>query len=148
MEVLRRGRPRWLAFNPTRDAYALPPGQNRSPPIELVVSVEPGRARQFGLSLLRLSSCLLWFTCVSIFNGNREREASSENSNASSEGASSERTQVTRPGPVLRSRSQEQSPGILARPVSGSGAGSGVHRAKRRRLETIPFGPSRMQPAG
>ncbi|KAL0721690.1 hypothetical protein Bca4012_036289 [Brassica carinata] len=43
IEVLRRGSPRWLAFTPERirAAYALPPGQNRTPSVELAVQVCP-----------------------------------------------------------------------------------------------------------
>ncbi|KAL0795959.1 hypothetical protein Bca101_067336 [Brassica carinata] len=96
----------------------------------------------------------------------KEKEASPENSNASSEGASTERTQETQTDQVLRSRSLAQSSGIMAKPVSvvvpndgdqaalitpdglvgdrpqGSGAASAARKAKKRRFETIPSGSS------
>lgn len=48
IEVLRRGHPQWLTFNPTRirAAYAFPPEQGQGPPVKLVDLVSPGRARK------------------------------------------------------------------------------------------------------
>ncbi|KAF3572646.1 hypothetical protein F2Q69_00059576 [Brassica cretica] len=98
--TLRRGSPRWLAFTKDRirAAYALPQGGNRATPIGPAVPVRPGKGR-----------------------GNkrtREKEALSDRPDESSEVGSLERAQKARRGPTLRSRSQAQCPGLLARLVS------------------------------
>ena len=51
-------------------------------------------------------------------SGAREKEALPDSPDESSEVGSMERAQKTQRGPTLRSRSQTQSPGLWARPVS------------------------------
>ncbi|KAF3500918.1 hypothetical protein F2Q69_00042491 [Brassica cretica] len=99
MDTLRRGSPRWLAFthDRIRTAYALPPGVNRASPVALVAPVRPKKGR-----------------------GNKrkkEKEVLLDRPDDSSEVGSLERAQKVQRTPVLRSRSQAQSPGLLARPV-------------------------------
>ncbi|KAG5393177.1 hypothetical protein IGI04_023140 [Brassica rapa subsp. trilocularis] len=81
-----------------RAAYAPPPGRNHATPIGQAVPVRPGK----GLSNKRA----------------REKEALPDRPDESSEVGSLERAQKARREPTLRSRSQAQSPGLLARPVS------------------------------
>ncbi|KAF2550716.1 hypothetical protein F2Q68_00036059 [Brassica cretica] len=100
MATLRRGSPRRLAFthDRIRTAYALPPGVNRATHVALVAPVRPKKGR-----------------------GNKskkEKEVLLDRSDESSEVGSLERAQKVQRGPVLRSRSHAQSPGLLARPVS------------------------------
>ncbi|XP_048620156.1 uncharacterized protein LOC125590583 [Brassica napus] len=100
MATLRRGSPRWLAFthDRIRTDYALPPGVNRAAHVALVAPVRPKKGR-----------------------GNKrkkEKEVLLDRSDESSEVGSLERAQKVQRGPVLRSRSHVQSPGLLARPVS------------------------------
>ncbi|KAH0858797.1 hypothetical protein HID58_087058 [Brassica napus] len=99
MDTLRRGSPRWLAFthDRIRTAYALPPGVNRASPVALVAPVRPKKGR-----------------------GNKrkkEKEVLLDRPDESSEVGSLERAQKVQRTPVLRSRPQAQSPGLLARPV-------------------------------
>ncbi|KAF3591253.1 hypothetical protein DY000_02022477 [Brassica cretica] len=96
MATLQRGSPRWLAFILT--AYALPSGVNRATHVALVAPVRPKKGR-----------------------GNKrkkEKEVLLDRPDESSEVGSLERALKVQCGPVLRSRSQAQSPGLLARPVS------------------------------
>lgn len=91
----------------------------------------------------------------------RDRESSSENSNAYSKAESSEKVQKVQRGPILRSRSQIQSHGIMANlvsiaiPIDGNQAASyalvasvgdqprnmradsAAHQARRRNPENI-----------
>ena len=62
-------------------------------------------------------------------SGAREKEALPDHPDESSEVGSLERAQKARRGPTLRSRSQAQSPGLLARPVSIAVPVGGVRRA-------------------
>ncbi|KAH0859217.1 hypothetical protein HID58_087478 [Brassica napus] len=91
--TLRRGSLRWLAFtvDRIRTVYALPPGENRATPIGMAAPVRQGA---------------------------REKEALPDRPDESSGVGSLERAQKARRGPTLRSRSQAQSPGLIARPVS------------------------------
>ncbi|KAF2541228.1 hypothetical protein F2Q68_00029536 [Brassica cretica] len=61
--------------------------------------------------------------------GAREKEALPDHPDESSEVGSLERAQKTQRGPTLRSRSQTQSPGLLARPVSVAVPAGGVQKA-------------------
>ncbi|KAH0903197.1 hypothetical protein HID58_042700 [Brassica napus] len=81
-----------------RAVYALPPGENRATPTGPAVPIRPGKGRRNKRA--------------------REKEALSDRPDESSEVGSLERAQKARRGPTLRSRSQAQSPGLLARPVS------------------------------
>ncbi|KAH0902955.1 hypothetical protein HID58_042458 [Brassica napus] len=98
--TLRRGNPQWLAFTieRIRAAYALPPGQNCATPIGPAAPVRPGRGRRD--------------TRV------REQKAFPDRADASSVAGSSERARKALRGPMLRSRSQAQFPGLMAKPVS------------------------------
>ncbi|KAF3523947.1 hypothetical protein F2Q69_00047903 [Brassica cretica] len=109
--TLRRGSPRWLTFtvDQIRAAYALPLGGNRATPIGLAALVRPGKGRRNKRA--------------------REKEALPDHPDESSEVGSLERAQKARRGPTLRSRSQAQSPGLLARPVSIAVPVGGVRRA-------------------
>ncbi|KAF2574904.1 hypothetical protein F2Q70_00004566 [Brassica cretica] len=115
--TLRRGSPRWLAFtiDRIRGAYALPPGENRATPIGPAAPVRPGKGRRNKRA--------------------REKELP-DRPDESSEVGSLERAQKARRGPTIRSRSQAQSPGLLARPVSIAIPMGG---ARSRALEEINF---------
>ncbi|XP_013630145.1 PREDICTED: uncharacterized protein LOC106335987 [Brassica oleracea var. oleracea] len=111
MATLRRGSPRWLAFthDRIRTAYALPLGVNRATHVALVAPVRPKKGR-----------------------GNKrkkEKEVLLDRPDDSSEARSLERAQKVQRGPVLRSRSQAQSPGLLARPVSVAIPAGGTRKA-------------------
>ncbi|KAF3584655.1 hypothetical protein F2Q69_00029971 [Brassica cretica] len=119
-----------------RAACALPPGVNRATLVALVAHVRPKR-------------------------GKKEKEVLLDRPDESSEAGSLERARKVQWGWVLRPRSQAQSPGLLARPVSiaipsggareapdtsASSAGdralndeidSSSHRSQRRVLEEI-----------
>ncbi|KAF3599470.1 hypothetical protein F2Q69_00035503 [Brassica cretica] len=98
--TLRRGSPRCLAFtvDRIRAVYALPPGENLATPIGSAVPIRPGKGRRTKRA--------------------REKDALSDRPDESSEVGSLERAQKARRGPTLRSRSQAQSPGLMARSVS------------------------------
>ncbi|KAH0901675.1 LOW QUALITY PROTEIN: hypothetical protein HID58_041178 [Brassica napus] len=81
-----------------RAAYAIPPGENRATPVGPVVPVRPKKGHRVKRA--------------------REKEALPDSPDESSEVGSMERAQKTQRGPTLRSRSQTQSPGLWARPVS------------------------------
>ncbi|KAL0863315.1 hypothetical protein Bca101_042433 [Brassica carinata] len=100
IEVLRRGSPRWLAFTPERirAAYALPPGQNRTPSVELAVQVCPRVIRRHKRV--------------------RSPEASPEHSDASSEADPTGPSSKVQRDPTLRSRSQVQTRVVPVTPVS------------------------------
>ncbi|KAH0862438.1 hypothetical protein HID58_079649 [Brassica napus] len=111
MATLRRGSPRWLAFthDRIRTAYALPPGVNRVIHVALVAPVRPKKGR-----------------------GNmrkKEKEVLLDRPDESSEVGSLERAQKVQRRPVLRSRSQAQSPGLLARSVSIAIRAGGTRKA-------------------
>ncbi|KAF3601127.1 hypothetical protein F2Q69_00036411 [Brassica cretica] len=111
MDTLRRGSPRWLAFTHDRNrtAYALPLGVNCATHVALVAPVRPKKGR-----------------------GNKrktEKEVLLDRPDDSSEAGSLERAQKVQRGPVLRSRSQAQSPGLLARPVSVAIPAGGTRKA-------------------
>ncbi|KAH0892804.1 LOW QUALITY PROTEIN: hypothetical protein HID58_055233 [Brassica napus] len=143
METLRRGNTRWLSYTPDRirAACALPPGANRATHVALVAPVWPKRGRGT--------------------KRKKEKEGLLDRPDESYEAGSLERAQKIQRGRVLRPRSQAQSPGLLARPVSvaipsggareapdtsASSAGdralndeidSSSHRSRRRVLEEI-----------
>ncbi|XP_022564366.1 uncharacterized protein LOC111208965 [Brassica napus] len=109
--TLRRGSPRWLAFthDRIRTAYALPPGVNCATHVALVALVRPKKGR-----------------------GNKrkkEKEVLLDRPDESSEVGSLEGAQKVQRGPVLRSRSQAQSPGLLSRPVSIAIPNGGTRKA-------------------
>ncbi|KAG2256078.1 hypothetical protein Bca52824_075372 [Brassica carinata] len=121
--TLRRGSPRWLAFTKDRirAAYALPQGGNRATPIGPAVPVRPGKGR-----------------------GNkrtREKETLSDRPDESSEVGSLERAQKARRGPTLRSRSQAQSLGLLARLVSIAVPVAGARREPNTSTGSIGHPP-------
>ncbi|XP_048619866.1 uncharacterized protein LOC106354951 [Brassica napus] len=111
MATLRRGSPRWLAFthDRIRTAYALPPGVNRATPVALVAPVQPKKGRGN--------------------KRNKEKEVLLDRPDESSEVGSLERAEKVQRGPVLRSRLQAQSPGLLARPVSIAIPAGGTRKA-------------------
>ncbi|KAL0886155.1 hypothetical protein Bca101_010138 [Brassica carinata] len=147
IEVLRQNNPQWSHFDLAwvMAAYALPPGQNRAPPLELVIPNRPSRIRKS--------------------QRNKVDESSSEDVEASPESVAEAKKPVPR-GRVLRSMSNVQSPGIDARPLTialpsgekreaptssaksidgdlqGSEASSAAHKSKRRRLSIIPSASS------
>ncbi|KAG5393254.1 hypothetical protein IGI04_023217, partial [Brassica rapa subsp. trilocularis] len=84
-------------------------GENRATPVGSVVPVRPGKGRRDKRA--------------------REKEVLPDRPDESSEVGSLERAQKTRRGPTLRSRSQTQSPGLLARPVSIAIPVGGARRA-------------------
>lgn len=61
-------------------------------------------------------------------SGAREKEVLPDRPDESSEVGSLERTQKSRRGPILRSRSQAQSPGLMARPVSIAVSAGGARK--------------------
>lgn len=123
------------------------------------VVTEKSSSKQELVSSLFVALRLLLRDCMRVYTfiGIKEREDSSENPNASFDAKASEKTQETRQGPILCSRSQMQSLGIMANPVSiaipadgnqvamiisvGSVGdrphGSGERNVRRRFLETI-----------
>ncbi|XP_013613868.1 PREDICTED: uncharacterized protein LOC106320047 [Brassica oleracea var. oleracea] len=111
METLRRGSTCWLSFTPDRiqAAYALPPGANRATPVTLVAPVRPKR----GQGTKR----------------KKDEEVLLDRPDESSEAGSSERDRKVHRGRVLRPRSQAQSPGLLARPVSVAFPSGGARKA-------------------
>ncbi|KAF3608670.1 hypothetical protein DY000_02048801 [Brassica cretica] len=91
--TLHRGNPRWLEFTVERirATYSLPPGKNRATPIGLAAPIRPGRGRRNKRSRKFCLTALM----RPLRSGRRK----------------------PRQGPVLRSRSQAQSPGLVVRPV-------------------------------
>ncbi|KAH0898110.1 hypothetical protein HID58_047678 [Brassica napus] len=91
---------RWLSFTPDRiqAACTLPSGANRATPIALVAPVQPKRGRGT--------------------KRKKDEEVLLDRPDESSEAGSSERARKVHRGRVLRPRSQAQSLGLLARPVS------------------------------
>ena len=77
-------------------------------------------SRSFFFSLFRkvLNVCASLSSSNIFRSGAREKEALPDRPDESSEVGSLERAQKARREPTLRSRSQAQSPGLLARPVS------------------------------
>ncbi|KAF2607086.1 hypothetical protein F2Q68_00044301 [Brassica cretica] len=111
METLRRDSTRWLSFTPDRirAACALPPSANRATPVALVAPVQPKR----GQGTKR----------------KKEKEGLLDRTDKSSEAGSLERARKVQRGQVLRPRSQAQSPGLLARPVSVAIPSGGAREA-------------------
>ncbi|KAH0883799.1 LOW QUALITY PROTEIN: hypothetical protein HID58_059895, partial [Brassica napus] len=119
-----RGNPRWLAFTAERiqAAYALPPGENRATPVGPVAPKGHRAKSKLIFSHLKNFNVYASLNSPSMFcSGAREKEALPDRPDESSE--------KTRRGPTLRSRSQAQSPGLLARPVSVDVPAGGVQRA-------------------
>ncbi|KAL0695932.1 hypothetical protein Bca4012_063112 [Brassica carinata] len=138
IEVLRRNDPQCSHFDLARvtAAYALPPGQNRAPPLELVIPIRQSRIRKS--------------------QRNKDGESSSEDVEASPESVAEAKTLVPQCR-VLRPMSIVQSPGIdarrltialpssekraaptsLGKPIGGdlqgSEASSAAHKSKRRK---------------
>ncbi|KAF3589010.1 hypothetical protein F2Q69_00030193 [Brassica cretica] len=91
--TLHRGNPRWLEFTVERirATYSLPPGKNRATPIGLAAPIRPGRGRRNKRSRKFCLTALM----RPLRSGRRK----------------------PRQGPVLKSRSQAQSPSLVVRPV-------------------------------
>ncbi|XP_013639487.1 PREDICTED: uncharacterized protein LOC106344715 [Brassica oleracea var. oleracea] len=111
METLRRGSTRWLSFSPDRirAACALPPGANHATLIALVAPVRPKRGRGT--------------------KRKKEKEGLLDRPDESSEAGSLERARKVQRGQVLRPRSQAQSRGLLASPVSVAIPSGGAREA-------------------
>ncbi|KAH0856851.1 hypothetical protein HID58_085112 [Brassica napus] len=134
--TLLRGNPRWLAYTVDRiqAANALPPGENHATPIGLAAPVRPGKGRR---NKSKLIFAFTPFSKRSEIDCLRGEGAATRSSYESYEVGSLERAQKARRGPILKSGSQAQSPGLMARPVSIAALVGGARRTPNTSADSV-----------
>ena len=137
--TLRQGSPRWLLFTIEliRAAYALPPGENRATPVGPAVPVRPKKVRRNKSKLIfLLFSFSEGFECLRVaqfpkfyLSGRRRKRYPIVLASLPKLGHWNELRKPDVDQPLGHDRRLNQSPGLLARPVSIAVPVGGARRA-------------------